>query len=144
GFLMRGAISKGWQIHDANIAIGQAQVRAVELEEDKAIFPRVVISPDIATLFLNHPLVMLDTGDGYYFIDYLRYFPGISINDYLIPTLLEYRQLIENNLQDETITNAPKTLAKWTWLAERFDECLDFSHRYKSVTTKLKEIKKLL
>jgi hypothetical protein len=85
GVLTRGAISFGRLHHANNIVIGDALVSAYRLESQSAIFPRVILAPEIQKLLLGKHSPPLKFGfereriaqmftrdaDGMYFIDYL-------------------------------------------------------------------------
>lgn len=46
-FLIRGAISQGSLYHDNGVVFGPALVRAANLESKVAVYPRVIVDPDV-------------------------------------------------------------------------------------------------
>jgi hypothetical protein len=84
GILTRGAISFGRLHHGDSIVIGEGLVTAYRLENQSAIYPRVVLAPVIQELMLAEPTkvsgflfreriatLFTQDHDGTYFIDYL-------------------------------------------------------------------------
>lgn len=77
---VRGGISYGLMIHDNNICFGPAMIKAYKLENDIAIFPRIVFDEDLikkGSLFndeLNRDL-FFDKDDNVYYLDYISRFP---------------------------------------------------------------------
>lgn len=144
GILMRGGIAKGWQCHTGNHVIGKAQADAVSLES-RARYPRVIIAEDLVELFTKYasPVVRKDF-DGTYFVDYLRGLLrcGAVINDELIPALLNMRSIIADNLANEEIIKNQKIKEKWQWLAETFNEYLDYCQIFESIKVELLNIRK--
>jgi hypothetical protein len=87
GILIRGGVSYGdiyiekfpTEVlgHDASIIFGPALVSAYELESTIAVFPRIVIHPELMVEVHRNPAFISDEHirrgeDGTYFIDYLR------------------------------------------------------------------------
>lgn len=53
GVLARGAITCGPLYHAENIVFGQAMIDAYMLESKKAIFPRIIVTPELQETLLN-------------------------------------------------------------------------------------------
>lgn len=76
GILSRGGLSYGKHFSDEEFIFSDALIRAYKIEQDRAIFPRVVIDEDL--LDLINPLALeprpalVREADGACFIDYLR------------------------------------------------------------------------
>lgn len=68
GLLIRGAITIGDIVHDESVVFGPALNRAYELESQRAIYPRIILDPDIAGDFGVLPPFMAKE-DGITFID---------------------------------------------------------------------------
>lgn len=68
GLLIRGAITIGDIVHDDSIVFGPALNRAYELESQRAIYPRIILDPDIGDGFGKLPPFMAEE-DGLTFID---------------------------------------------------------------------------
>jgi hypothetical protein len=85
GILTRGGISCGRLHHADNIVIGDALVSAYRLENQSAIFPRVIIAPSVQKIMLSEKRNIQGSSfqreriaacfsqdhDGMYFVDYL-------------------------------------------------------------------------
>lgn len=80
GILSRGGLSYGKHFSDEEFIFSDALIRAYKIEQDRAIFPRVVIDDDL--LDLIKPLdpeqmpALVREADGACFIDYMR---GMSV-----------------------------------------------------------------
>jgi hypothetical protein len=68
GILIRGAITIGDLVHDDHVVFGPALNRAYELESQRAIYPRIILDPEIGDAFGTLPPFMA-TEDGLTFID---------------------------------------------------------------------------
>jgi len=68
GYFARGAITKGeFFIDEKGLFVhGKALVNAVTLEEDNAIYPRIILHPDIK--YRHEPLTLKDN-DGFYYVN---------------------------------------------------------------------------
>lgn len=121
GYFCRGAISKGKVLHANRIFLGCPFIRAMELEKKEAIYPRIIIDPDILHFFdlsngkmpLGTPFYGLDE-DGYY---YQRYWTW-----YLFPphagSWIEYLSRIEAHIErnlDFYLCDEP-IRQKYVWL----------------------------
>lgn len=122
GFLMRGVITQGDLFHKGNSVLGKALHEAINLEEKTAVYPRVIISSkvtagltnNIAGRFLERDI------DGVYFVNYLKSFPLLGIDSDFVTT----RDIIEKNLKK--FNDKLHQLAKWQWLAIKFNGALDY------------------
>ena len=61
GYLMRGAIVEGEFFHNDNIVYGKGLVEAVKLEENEAIYPRILVQKELADVLPQYTL--LNEGD---------------------------------------------------------------------------------
>jgi hypothetical protein len=68
GILVRGAITIGDIVHDENIVFGPALNRAYELESKQAVYPRIILDPNIGADFGPLPPFMAEE-DGLQFLD---------------------------------------------------------------------------
>lgn len=60
GYLMRGAIVEGEFFHNDNIVYGKALVEAVTLEEEEAIYPRIIVKKELADVLPQYTLLNED------------------------------------------------------------------------------------
>lgn len=132
GILLRGGIVYGKIIHDERKIIGPALIDAYELEGKSALYPRIVIDPDILKTdtnitestaglfnvsdFLNKQLIQEDF-DGTYYVDYFsdasaHIEQGTSEDHY--STL---RKLIHNGLKSPNIG----IRIKYLWMLQKFN-----------------------
>ncbi len=83
GILTRGGISSGGLFHNENVVVGAGLVSAYTIEKSNAIFPRVVMSPDLVHHLISNAEAFTEASrsrishllrqdnDGVYFVDYL-------------------------------------------------------------------------
>lgn len=121
GFFCRGAISKGKLFHRSRILFGSAYVRAYQLEENSAKFPRVIVDPEILNFFdlgdgkvpLAPAFFGLDS-DGFY---YQRYWTWQKFPPY-VSDFHTYMQIVEQHINSykQKFGDSPNLLAKYEWL----------------------------
>ena len=136
GLLVRGGITVGPLYHRGNIAFGPALTKAYDLQSELAIYPRIVVDPDLAALFLQAQQYT-DTGgkpigafkiwrradDGIYFLDILQpmgattqFEAGSSSGMYL----KQVRPIIERGLAENV--GDPGVHGKYRWMADYFND----------------------
>lgn len=134
GILCRGAIAAGPTVHEEDILFGPGLVAAYELENTAAIYPRVILSPAIATMVKSSPLVHVAVDiDGFEFIDPFHGLqkarplgdlaalfapPQWDLDQFRAVaqhTALEIRDLESKG------DSAAGRLAKWRWVANHLD-----------------------
>lgn len=147
GIYVRGGITVGEIIHDQNISWGPAFIAAYELEENQAVYPRIIVDKnaiEIAKAIYKRKfpydkdgdyldkLIALDE-DGIYYLDYLsQYSEFDDISDYIICLKL-IRENIVYNIQNSSIT---KIKDKYDWFAKYFNRTianLPFTHNLKNI-----------
>ena len=121
GIFCRGAISKGKLFHKGRILFGSAYVRAFQLEEKEAKYPRVIVDPDILDFFdlsdgkvpLSQAFFGLDT-DGYY---YQRYWTWHMYPPYIF-NFQDYFHIVEHHITERIneFESNPSLLEKYEWL----------------------------
>ena len=138
GFLLRGAITVGDLLHTTRHVVGPAMVRAYELESRDAIYPRVIVDPDVlkvarASRSAHHsPAEELEyvrsyltkDDDGREFFDYLSWESVVEVaggSNEFFPTYFEtLAGLIRNGLG----ASRPGVAAKYLWLHRRYLDTL--------------------
>jgi hypothetical protein len=130
GFFARGAITKDELTHDNNIVFGKALVRAYSLEQKVAIFPRIILSKEIADEITNkarHIPIKVDF-DGQPFLDIFHPQAKKIINTWNEKQLDKKSSIkLENGSQElinqiETI-NDPSIQQKLNWLRNYLNNC---------------------
>ena len=142
GFLCRGACTFGEVYYDEeeNMLFGPAINEVYTLEQKKAIYPRVIIDPNISEHFtnrnaeiygnskINGSIIKLDT-DGVSFLHALNtYDTGINlyefeflsetINDLSTSEILKRKQNIQNSNDKTYIKAQQKIIAKHEWMLD--------------------------
>lgn len=136
GFLVRGGITVGQLVHDADQLYGPAQVKAFELESQEAIYPRIVVDEQVIEIARQRPAPhhSADDEEGYVrnivyqdfdqrlYIDYTKEksiveVVGADPEDYA-PYMSRVIKIIEYGLQ----SNDPRILAKMLWLYGKYLE----------------------
>lgn len=78
-YLVRGAITRGALYHDDAVVVGPALVRAYELESQVAIYPRIILDPNLQNLQITKTDVedvfwtkmYREDRDGIFFLNFL-------------------------------------------------------------------------
>lgn len=111
GYLMRGAIVLGQLFHNDKIVYGEGLVRAVNIEEKEAKYPRIIVQDEIATL-LNH-YCLQDLRDNKKFL-----------NTFLLSSSLDHvsfkhclLKMLNENKNNERIKE------KIMWTIKHFNKC---------------------
>lgn len=116
GILIRGGITVGSLCFNETFVWGKALVEAYRMENIYAIYPRVLVSPDIVKLLVNensHPqcsIRMLQDIDGQIFLDFLS-----CMHQSSRPWLISYVRGNIQRMQSKYADNI-KVLQKYAWL----------------------------
>lgn len=122
GSPIRGGISVGKLVHDHDVILGPALVKAYELESAVATFPRVVIADELMDRIgvdIAPDWHYRRDSDGAWYIDF---FAKMREDHPLIwrRALPALHDLVIEGLRDPD----PRVLAKYRWLANRFNATL--------------------
>ena len=120
GWICRGAIAMGNVHHTSNEIFGKAYLEAFHLESKNAIYPRVILSKEVASQFKESQffaLTLMDK-DGYYFLDYLKMFIIHESGD---ETITKLKGIIEFSLKNETNNSI---IEKYLWLKDYYNYAL--------------------
>jgi hypothetical protein len=143
GLFARGAIVENYLYHKENIIVGQGIIDAHKQEEEKAIFPRVIISENIVAKYneeiqiselkekistWSNTLIRKDS-DGFHFIDTLHSIPSIIFKNEFIPFLESTKNIIITRIQ-ENRNNEP-VLKKYEWFKNYFNATITEHPEYK-------------
>jgi hypothetical protein len=141
GYFMRGAIVKGTLYHDDKIAFGDALIRAYNIEQNIAVYPRIILTREVVTdirefqtlrFTSSFEHLLRQSADGPYHLDIL----GQELN--AINILADQRELNAAELNkttkllqeklDESVDN-PRHFEKVQWFAaywnDVFHNCSD-------------------
>lgn len=124
--LLRGAICRGALYHSGNIVFGPAMVAAHEAEETIAIYPRLILLPNLQdNFFTNYPE---DEEEFFTDFDGIRCFDWISqvIFHSKLPDKQERLICIQELVQTYTNNSAvpARIQQKYLWLREHFNDSL--------------------
>lgn len=125
GLLIRGGITVGYCFSDNFMVWGKALVRAYEIENTIAIYPRIVIDPFADELFdflanSKYKKIICKDFDGLYFIDIL-YSQPISKTLPFLELLIDENAKRINDLNDKNL----KERQKLKWLQNYYYEKYD-------------------
>jgi hypothetical protein len=136
GFLFRGAVVNGKVIHTKEKIFGPAYLKAYEMEQKKAIFPRVIIDDDVIAIAKNNyskcanpdaeyndllKLIPCDF-DGIRYIDYVnKLYTGVGVGEEE-----EHRILIGEIIKkmEEDFNTDTGVKCKYLWLKEKFEKSM--------------------
>ena len=156
GIFIKGAISLSKLFMDENIVLGNALIEAYQLEDKKAIYPRIILSDDAQKVVKEHigyygnpkdspqSNQYLKDKDGYYFVNYLYGLIDDSLDyrgyeDYahISTELIEHKKAVEFGLTENSKNY--RVFEKYVWTANYHNFfCNNFLDK------KNYEIKKLL
>jgi hypothetical protein len=125
GLLCRGAIVKGRLYHRGNVMFGPAFLRAYDMEQDRAVFPRILIADDIVATMNSdpeHQRYVRQDSDGLYFLDtFPKVLPASGKPDtFSEDSFQKFRASIDKGLRGSRLD--PKRRMKWNWLAKYFND----------------------
>lgn len=132
GLLIRGALTEGMLEHEGTSIIGEALIEAVDIEENIAIYPRVVITEKLISLTkapIDYRIITRDF-DGVYFLNFFLHpiVIGVPSPQIMLEQFEKIKKIIESNiiLLEEDKNKNFRKLIKWYWLANNFDEALNY------------------
>lgn len=144
GHLVRGSVSHGKIYYDekSDVLVSPAFIRAYELEQKQAVYPRVIIDPLTLKEFPNrkawrnngHPFdeeseyvyecLRLDF-DGYYFIDYLKAaYEECETPDTYALLVEKHKNIIETRMSKADSNSNNKLKQKIIWLGNYHNQVL--------------------
>jgi len=121
GVMCRGAITKG-QLHiNQEFVFGSGLIRAYELEDMVAYYPRIILDrlSESKSLLENYDVFHLDS-DGYTIIDYLRIRDNKDIKSLLIA---KHKLIIESGLEKHKENE--RVFQKYAWCREYHNICCE-------------------
>ena len=142
GFLLRGGITVGELYHRESMVFGPAFLKAYELESRCAIYPRIILDPDLAEQWgqgdaylekdgqlIGHAKTWRLSHDGFRFFDFLQPLRGAPTfsdsPDLIRHSLLPLHALLDKKLKD--YADNVRIRPKYVWLANYFnDVCTEY------------------
>jgi hypothetical protein len=132
---LRGAITAGKVCHDTLQVFGPAVNSLYKYESEVAIYPRVILTTELASKVSNilSQSYFKKDSDGYYYVDFLKYEEMISLTRVdvksTLPNLLGKHKIFMSNLDNlkQRAKNYSKEkndlgyfsiASKWQWLVE--------------------------
>lgn len=127
--LIRGAITKGEFFIDNNIVFGQALIRAVELENSVAIYPRIIVDKKVFPMEKVHlaiwqNLIIEDNDKECYVNSFSAFDPLVNIKAVrknIIKLTNKNCKYPANYTQDKAILQRERLITKYLWLLEKFN-----------------------
>lgn len=124
GIVVRGGVVRGEHFDDGKVLFSPALIAAYHLERDEAIYPRILLAPEVVEDWAQNTvgdaegldeLVWRDW-DGRHFLNYLQTLavdpPGLRRGN--LTLLRDHGIVVEYGLQNEI--ERPRVLAKYHWL----------------------------
>jgi|ERR1035437_1150198 hypothetical protein len=126
---VRGAISMSQLYMDENIVLGPAIIESYNLETEKSIYPRIILSKDVVKIVNEHINYYADHSfspqskeylidiDGYHFLNYLfiLFYDMIYTDEQVINEIMLHRKAIIENLR--LYKDNFKLFDKYSWCA---------------------------
>ena len=155
GILIRGAVSLGSIYHENNIIFGEGMVNAYEMESELALYPRVIIDPEIIkliekyankvgrfqdeidnfqdTMFIPSEMYkqIRKDKDGLYFIDFLN-LQDVEGYWYVplepdIPEIFLCYKIMLNKKLNEIQSKSEKIKVKYNWLKQYYNSMVSLN-----------------
>jgi hypothetical protein len=128
GIYLRGALVQGMLLHQQELIVGPAVVKAVELERG-ACFPRILIDDTALPHFLEVPQWIYRGGDGRTSFNFVRHIADSA--SYASSTMAKEidRLLQAVNTNAEIHRDCPKLAAKDQWMKSYLEDQRVFSPR---------------
>lgn len=139
GFVVRGAVSCGPLIHRESLSYGPALITAYRLEQDKALFPRIILDLPLAKAWgqgeriqdrngslIGYRKIWRQDRDGWFFFDYLSYPYDMLVTERNEPRpiframMAKWRELIIQRLAEYRECSSVRK--KYVWMAHYFDQ----------------------
>jgi len=139
GFLFRGAVVYGKVVHTENKLFGPAFLKAYEMEQKQAIFPRIIIDDDVLAIAkeyyskcadpdseYNNLLKLIPCDfDGKHYINYIdKFYTGVGIGSREEQSHLSWVCENVRKLKQKFDTDA-RIKYKYLWLKEKYDISLN-------------------
>lgn len=143
GIPIRGGVTVGPLIHDAQKCFGPAMTEAYLMESQKALFPRIIIDQNVIKYDLSKPgrantieyeadyllgLIKIDPYDKLLFLDYMKQHDDFDepamYDDYILRT----REFIIRNLK--TYAYDEKLYLKYNWLKWYYNETITTVYKH--------------
>ena len=124
GFACRGGIASGDLVHQEGVLLGPGLLRAYDLENSAAVYPRIVVADSLSLNAEERPghwRVQRDQ-DGCRFLDvFYRLERTVWDGHDQKNNLPRVRERIVERIQQATTSERTDVVAKWRWLASQFN-----------------------
>lgn len=127
GYLLRGGITCGYYYANETIVWGDALIKTVKMEEEQAVYPRVLVSDSLIMMinkqqsFFKIGLLSEDSKDGKKFVDYL----------WMINDDNERKELIDYYIRKRKESDDKSVIKKYDWIIEylkcKENNCTNYS-----------------
>lgn len=140
GFLPRGGISTGKSFHDDRVFYGEGVVDAHVMESELAIYPRILVSDQVAEQFFRETpsgrkdFLRRDT-DGFYYVDVFLgptgWLLADRLRDWSAANIESHHQKVAACIKAGIAESKgkPKVLAKYIWAASKHNDCVSAEYR---------------
>ena len=123
GFVCRGAVATGLLVHSEALLFGPGLIRAYELEQKAAIYPRIIVMDELCPRKYSAHWRLRQDSDGFWFIDVFdRIRRTTWVGHDRSQNLFRIRDRILLQLRQARNIGALDVLAKHRWLAAKFNE----------------------
>ena len=145
GIPVRGGVTVGQLIHDERKCFGPAMVEAYYMESQMAIYPRIIINPNVFEYDLFRPgeantieyeaeylkgIIKNDCRDGQFFLDYMKQFNEFDEPAVYDGYIWRTREFIIRNLN--MYANDKKLYSKYEWLRWYYNETVSAVYKNSS------------
>ncbi len=143
GIPIRGGVTVGPLIHDAQKCFGPAMIDAYLMESQRALYPRIIINQNVIEYDLSKPgqantieyeaeylqgIIKKDPCDGLLFLDYMKQCNEFDSPEIYDDYILRTKEFIIRNLY--AYANNDKLYPKYNWLKWYFNETITTVYRH--------------
>lgn len=139
GFLVRGGITVGPLVHQAGFVFGPAMVEAHRLESNDAIYPRILVDPELVNIARDYPALhhsgndearyaeefLTEDPDGKHYLEYISWDAVVEGAGADSDDGPGYMLALSRILKRGLASDDPRVLTKMLWLHREYRAALD-------------------
>ena len=123
GRLCRGGIARGLLVHTGDILLGPALLNAYDIEQNVAVYPRIVVDDDLSGITPTGKWRLRRESDCLAFIDVFHRISKFKWNDASVREgLVKARTAIAAHLLEQKNNSRLDVLTKYRWIAQQFNQ----------------------
>lgn len=139
GFLVRGGITRGQLLHEESMVFGPALVEAYRMESKDAVYPRILVDPELVQVARNHPAhhhseadeaeyvqsFLMEDEDGKSYLNYIPWKAVVEDAGVDGEEWPGYMSSLSRILRDGLASDDRAVLNKMLWLHRQYRAAID-------------------